>query len=181
MEVSGQHPAPATLNLGTSPWYWLESRLGRPQLCLHTMEKRNILHCWELNLATAVCSPSLYRLSYPSPSWYDIYYHYYYCHHLSSVITLNKKAESLEVIWQSTLWWTLAAPLLDALQNCIRPDTWPETKVLKKIGMSTQLRKILYTGSKDMLVLSSTVASRYCNCCRVGSISPVNYGYQLAC
>jgi hypothetical protein len=48
-----------------------------------------------------------------------------------------------------------------------------------KISTSTQLRKILYTDSKDMLILSSTVASRYYNCCTDGSFSPGNYGYPI--
>jgi hypothetical protein len=41
--------------------------------------------------------------------------------------------------------------------------------------MSTQLREILYTESQDMLILSSTVASRYYKCCIEGSTSPGNY------
>jgi hypothetical protein len=48
-----------------------------------------------------------------------------------------------------------------------------------KLSTSTQLREILYTDSQDMLVLSSTVVSRYYNCCADGSISPGNYGYLL--
>jgi hypothetical protein len=35
------------------------------------------------------------------------------------------------------------------------------------------------SASQDMLVLSSTIASRYCNCCTDGSISPRNYEYPL--
>jgi hypothetical protein len=45
--------------------------------------------------------------------------------------------------------------------------------------MSTQLCEILYTDSQDMLVLSSTVASRYFNCYTDGSTHPGNYGYHL--
>jgi hypothetical protein len=45
--------------------------------------------------------------------------------------------------------------------------------------MSTQLCGIVYTNSHDMLVLPSTVALRYYDCCRDGSTSPRSYGYHL--
>jgi hypothetical protein len=45
-------------------------------------------------------------------------------------------------------------------------------KRTQKIGTSIQMREILYTLSRDMLVLLSTIASRYYNCCTVGSTSP---------
>jgi hypothetical protein len=48
-----------------------------------------------------------------------------------------------------------------------------------KINTSTQLREILNTGSQDMLVLSSTVASCYYNCVTYGSTRPGNYGCPL--
>jgi hypothetical protein len=48
-----------------------------------------------------------------------------------------------------------------------------------RISTSTYLHEILCTDSQDMLVLSSTVASRYYNCCTDGSTSPGNYGYPL--
>jgi hypothetical protein len=41
-----------------------------------------------------------------------------------------------------------------------------------KIGIPTQLREMLCNDSQNMLVLSSTVASRYYNCCTDGSTSP---------
>jgi hypothetical protein len=52
--------------------------------------------------------------------------------------------------------------------------------------MSTHLRKILYTDFHDMLVLSSTVASCYYNCCTYDSTSPGNNGsprmyYWICC
>jgi hypothetical protein len=50
-------------------------------------------------------------------------------------------------------------------------------KRMQKISTSTELKKILDTRSQDMLVLSSTVASRYYNCWIDGSTSPRNYGY----
>jgi hypothetical protein len=53
-------------------------------------------------------------------------------------------------------------------------------KRMWKIGTFTQLCDILYTDSQNMVVLSPTVASRYCNCCIDGSTSPANYGYPLA-
>jgi hypothetical protein len=43
-----------------------------------------------------------------------------------------------------------------------------------KISMSTQLCEILYTSSQVMLVLPSTTASCYYNCCSDGSTSPRN-------
>jgi hypothetical protein len=41
--------------------------------------------------------------------------------------------------------------------------------------MPTQLHKILYTGSKDMLVLPYAVVSCYNSLCTNGSTSPKNY------
>jgi hypothetical protein len=70
-------------------------------------------------------------------------------------------------------------PLLDPSRNRIRPDTWPQIKGRK--NTSTHLRDILYTDSQDMPVLSSTVASRYYNCCTGGSTSTGNYRYPLVC
>jgi hypothetical protein len=46
----------------------------------------------------------------------------------------------------------------------------------RKISTSTQLHEIFYTVSQDMLILS-TVALRYYNCCLYGNTSPGNYGY----
>jgi hypothetical protein len=43
--------------------------------------------------------------------------------------------------------------------------------------MSTQLREILDPDSKDVLVLSSIVASRYYNFCTDDSTSHGDYGY----
>jgi hypothetical protein len=52
-----------------------------------------------------------------------------------------------------------------------------EMKGRKAISTSTQLREILYTDYQDMLLPSSTVASRYYNYCTNSSTSPGNYGY----
>jgi hypothetical protein len=49
---------------------------------------------------------------------------------------------------------------------------------LQIICASAHLLEMLCSNSQDMLVLSSTVASRYYNCHTYGSTSPGNYGYQ---
>jgi hypothetical protein len=72
----------------------------------------------------------------------------------------------------------VAFPLSDPLQNRIRLDTQLQIKGRKKISTSTQLREMLYTNSQDMIVLSTTVASRYYNCCTNGSSSPGNCGHN---
>jgi hypothetical protein len=68
-----------------------------------------------------------------------------------------------------------AVSLSDMLRNHITPDSRFQIKGRKNISTSPQLREILYTDSQDMLVLSSTVASCYYNCCTYGSTSPENY------
>jgi hypothetical protein len=45
----------------------------------------------------------------------------------------------------------------------------------KKFNTSNQPRKILYTDSQDVLVLSYIVTSHYYNCCTDGSTNPGNY------
>jgi hypothetical protein len=69
---------------------------------------------------------------------------------------------------------TLANPLSEPLWNLIRPDTRLQIEVSKKTRTFIQLREILYTVSQDMLVLSLTVASHYCNCCIYGSTNSGN-------
>jgi hypothetical protein len=54
-----------------------------------------------------------------------------------------------------------------------------QIKRRKKISTSTQQHEMLYTDSKNLLVLSFTVISRYNNCCTDGSSSPGNYGYRI--
>jgi hypothetical protein len=71
-----------------------------------------------------------------------------------------------------------AVPFSDRSQNRIRPDARLRKKDAK-IRTSTQLRQSLNIDSQGMLVLSSTVASRYYNCCTDGSTSPGNYGYSI--
>jgi hypothetical protein len=46
----------------------------------------------------------------------------------------------------------------------------------KKSACPPMLHEILYTDSQDMLVLSPTVASRYCDCCTDGRTSSRKYG-----
>jgi hypothetical protein len=48
-----------------------------------------------------------------------------------------------------------------------------------KLPTSTQLRATWYTDSLDMIVLPSTGASRYHNCCIDGGTSPEYFGYTL--
>jgi hypothetical protein len=59
--------------------------------------------------------------------------------------------------------------MLGPLQNSIRPDSRLHIKGHKKIGTPTHLLEILYSDTKGMLVLSSTVASHCNNCCTDGS------------
>jgi hypothetical protein len=71
-----------------------------------------------------------------------------------------------------------AVPLSDPLRICMRPDTWLQIKECKQIRTSTQLYEISYTDFQDVLVLSSTIASHYYNCCTDGSTGPRNYAYH---
>jgi hypothetical protein len=53
------------------------------------------------------------------------------------------------------------------------------TKCVWKLPMSTQLRAIWHTDSLDMVVLPTTGASCYHNCCGDGGTSPEYFGYTL--
>jgi hypothetical protein len=64
-------------------------------------------------------------------------------------------------------------------RNRIRPCTRLHTKERKNQSI-LPAALILYTDSQDMLVLSSTVASRYHNYCTDDSTSLGNYGCLLA-
>jgi hypothetical protein len=55
------------------------------------------------------------------------------------------------------------------------------TKRVWKLPTSTQLRATWHTDSLDMVVVPSTGASRYKNCCIDGGISPEYFGYILVC
>jgi hypothetical protein len=51
----------------------------------------------------------------------------------------------------------------------------------KRKCLSVRCRDATASASQDMLVLSSTAASRFCNCCTDGRTSPGNYEYPLVC
>jgi hypothetical protein len=53
------------------------------------------------------------------------------------------------------------------------------TKRQLKLPTSTQLRATFHTDSLDMVVVPSTVASPYHNCCIEGGTSPEYFGYIL--
>jgi hypothetical protein len=53
------------------------------------------------------------------------------------------------------------------------------TKRMWKLPTSTQLRATRHTDSLDMVVLQSTSASHYHNCCIDGGIIPEYFGYTL--
>jgi hypothetical protein len=53
------------------------------------------------------------------------------------------------------------------------------TKRVWKLPTSTQLRATWHTDSLDMVILSSTGALRYHNCCIDGGTSPECFGYTL--
>jgi hypothetical protein len=53
------------------------------------------------------------------------------------------------------------------------------TKRVWKLHTSTKLRATLYTDSLDMVVLPSTGASRYHNCCIDDGTSTEYFGYAL--
>jgi hypothetical protein len=69
--------------------------------------------------------------------------------------------------------------LLSPLRNCIRLETLLQIKGCKKLAHAPSSTWILYSDCQDLLVLSSTVASRYYYCCTDGSTSPGKYGYPL--
>jgi hypothetical protein len=53
------------------------------------------------------------------------------------------------------------------------------TKRVWKLSTSTQLRATWHTDSLDIVVLPSTGASRYHNCCIDGGACPEYFGYTL--
>jgi len=52
-------------------------------------------------------------------------------------------------------------------------------KCMWKLPTSTELHATWHTDSLDMVVLPSTGASRYHNCCIDGGTGPENFGYHL--
>jgi hypothetical protein len=69
---------------------------------------------------------------------------------------------------RAKIFWTNAAKFVNFT-----------TKRVWKLRASTQLRAAWHTDSLDMLVLPSTGASRYHNCCIDGGISPEYFRYNL--
>jgi hypothetical protein len=112
---------------------------------------------------------------------------------------------SVSVSWTFLIWLTLSSPntcVITARASvalfpyiCTKFDAVPlsdpsrnlmhifQIHNLKKkdvnISTSIQLHEILYTDSQNMYVLSSTVPSRYYNCCTVTSTSLRNHAYPL--
>jgi hypothetical protein len=68
----------------------------------------------------------------------------------------------------SKIFRTNAVKILKIINKCV----W-------KLPTSTQLRASWHTDSLDMVVLPSTGASRYNNCCIDGGNSPECFGYTL--
>jgi hypothetical protein len=72
---------------------------------------------------------------------------------------------------------TASVTTFDAVpsRDRIRPHTYTTpNKRMYEISTCTQLHEILYTDYQDVLVLSSTIASRYYNCSTDGSTSARN-------
>ena len=87
-----------------------------------------------------------------------------------SVALFPRLAQNLMHIRCSFLWSIVKMPQVTY--------TTPN-KCVWKLPMTTQLRATWHTDSLDMVVLPSTVVSRYHNCSIDGSTSPENCGYHL--
>jgi hypothetical protein len=72
----------------------------------------------------------------------------------------------------------------EGVSKIFRPDAVKiinlTTKRVWKLPTSTQLRATWYTDSLDTVVLPSTGASRYQNCCIDGGTSPEYLNQQIA-
>jgi hypothetical protein len=75
-----------------------------------------------------------------------------------------------------TIW---CCSLVGSIAKSLQVRFTTPNKRTYKISTSTQLREILYTDNKDMLVLPSAVASCYYKCCANGTTSPRNYWYPF--
>jgi hypothetical protein len=71
-----------------------------------------------------------------------------------------------------------AVPLSGPSRNRITSDTRLQIKGRKEWANAPKLRVLLYTDPKNMLILPSTVTSRYYNCCKYDDNNPRNYGYS---
>jgi hypothetical protein len=83
----------------------------------------------------------------------------------------------LALFFLSRWVWTFHIRLI-LHHNRIEPDTVLKIKGYKNRHAHPAMWNV-HTHSKDTLVLPSTVASCYHNCCTGGSIIPGNYGYHL--
>jgi hypothetical protein len=72
-----------------------------------------------------------------------------------------------------------AVPFSDPLWKSPQVMYTTPNKCVWKLPTSTQLRATWHTDSLDMVVLPSTGASHYHNCCIDGGTSPEYFGYHL--
>ena len=79
------------------------------------------------------------------------------------------------------IWCTLAVPFSDPPWKLPQVTYTTPNKRMWKLPTSTQLCATWHTDSLDMVVLPSSSASRYHNCCIDGGTSPENFGYHLVC
>jgi hypothetical protein len=96
--------------------------------------------------------------------------------------------------WDKSLWFPLARMRIHCKRQVVKYEGVSKifgtdavkfinltTKRVRKLPTSTQLRATWHTDSLDMVVLSSTGASSYHNCCIDGGTSPEYFGYTLVC
>jgi hypothetical protein len=76
---------------------------------------------------------------------------------------------------------TLAVPFSDPSWKSPQVTYTTPNKRAWELPTFTQLRATWHTDSLDRVVLPSTGASRYHNCCIDGGTSPENFGYHLVC
>jgi hypothetical protein len=78
-------------------------------------------------------------------------------------------------------WCTLAVPYSDLSWKSPQVTYTTPNKHIWKLPTSTQLSATWHTHSLDMVVLPSTGASRYHNCCIDGGTIPEYFWYNLVC
>jgi hypothetical protein len=87
-------------------------------------------------------------------------------------------------IWVAFKKYSIQYQLYEGVSKIFQTDAVKiinlTTKRVWKLPASTQLRATWHTDSLDMVVLPSTGASRYHNCCIDGGASPKYFGYTLA-
>jgi hypothetical protein len=93
----------------------------------------------------------------------------------------------VELLWRSPqhfsqdrhkIWFTLAVPLSDPPRKSPQVTYVTPNKRTWKLLTSTQLCSTWHTDSLDMVVIPSTSAWRYHNCCIDGSTSPEYFWYH---